>query len=183
MISASQRISLLARQPQTVFHARDLARLWNIEKENTLNGLLSRYYKKGLLFRIYKGLYSLQAPEKIDPFLLGVKALHSYAYVSTETILVRAGAMTQMVYDITLVSNRSARFQIGQHSYLSRQLQDKYLYNPAGIIQENGIFKATPERALADLWYFNPKAYIDGQDTFDKEKIRALQKEIGYPLT
>lgn len=183
MVSASQRISLLARQPQTVFHASDLARLWGIEKDNTLHGLLTRYHKKGLLFRIYKGLYSLQPLEKIDPFLLGVKALHAYAYVSTESILVQAGVMAQAIYHITLIGDRSVHFQIGRYSYLSRQLQDKFLYNPAGIIQENGIFKATPERALVDLWYFNPKAYVDGQDTFDKEKIKALQKEIGYPLT
>ncbi|MBI5414816.1 hypothetical protein HZA38_04875 [Candidatus Peregrinibacteria bacterium] len=183
MQSASDRIVLLARQAEPIFHSGDLARLWDVHNSNTLYTLLKRYTKKGLLFRIYKGLYSLLPLEKLDPLLLGIKAIHGYAYISTETILVREGFIMQIQHQYTLVSAFSRSFRIGPYTFKSRQLQEKYLYNPAGIIEKNGVLKATPERALADLFYFNPKVYLDSIHTIDMKKFQALQKEIGYPFT
>lgn len=183
MAHASERIALLARQPQTLFHSHDLAKLWNVQEANTLNVLLRRYSQKGLLFRIYKGLYSLKPISELDPLLLGIKALHRYAYVSTETVLVQRGLMAQMIPAYTLVSSSSRSFQIGPYLYKSRQLQEAYLYNPVGIQEENGILMATPERALADLFYFNPKAYIDGFERVDWAKLHQVQQAVGYPLT
>ena len=177
------RIAILARQSEQIFHSRDLGRLWNINNANTLNTLLKRYKQKGLLFRIYKGLYSLLSPDKLDPVLIGIKALHSYAYLSTETVLIEEGIITQLDYRYTLVSNSSRNFQIGQYRFKSRKLQDQYLYNSAGIIEKNGILRASPLRALADLFYFNPNAYVDGLKTIDFKKLNILQEEIGYPLT
>lgn len=183
MPNSSDRIALLAKQNHPIFHAKDLARLWAIENSNTLYTLLKRYTQRKLLFRVYKGLYSFLPIEKLDPLLLGVKALHRYAYVSTETILVKEGIITQILYNYTLVSNHSYHFQIGPHSFKSRKLKEEYLYNSAGIFEENGVLKATLERAIADLLYFNPKAYFDGMRRVDFNKVRQLQKEIGYPLT
>lgn len=177
------RIALLARQTQPVFHSQDLARLWDISNPNTLYTTLKRYNQKGLLFKVYKGLYSLFLPEKLDPLLVGLKALHGYAYVSTETILIQSGLMFQVSYKYTLVSNISRDFKVGANFYKSRQLADKYLYNPAGIIEADGILKATPLRALSDMLYFNPKFYFDGIKTVDLKKLNELQREIGYPLT
>lgn len=182
-MNSLNRIAILARQPEQVFHSRDLGRLWNISNANTLNTLLKRYSQKGLLFRIYKGLYSLLPPDKLDPLLIGIKALHGYAYVSTETILVQAGIILQMDYQYTFISQFSRHFQISQYHFRSRQLQDKYLYNTAGIIEKNGILKASTLRAIADLFYFNPKAYLDGIQTIDFKELNKLQKEIGYPIT
>lgn len=179
----SDRIAQLARQPQPVFHARDLSRLWGIEKANSLYTLLKRYRQRGLLFRIYKGLYSLLPPERLDPLLIGLKAIHAYAYVSTETILIEAGLMNQLSYKYTLISNISKNFKIGLNYFRSRQLADRYLYNPTGIIETNGILKATPLRALADMLYFNPKFYFDGIKTINPQELNKIQSQIGYPLT
>lgn len=181
MPNTSDRIAILARQKHPIFHAKDLARLWQIENLNSLYTLLKRYTKRKLLFRVYKGLYSLLPIGELDPMLLGVKALHSYAYVSTETILVKEGIIAQIVYDYTFISDHSRRFQIGTFSFTSRKLKDEYLYNSAGIYEEDGVLKATTERAVADLLYFNPKAYLDGIKMIDFEKVQSLQKEIGYP--
>lgn len=173
---------MLAKQPQSIFHSQDLARLWGIDNANTLYTILKRYKQKGVLFRIYKGLYSLLPPEKLDPMLIGLKALHSYAYISTETILIESGLMTQMVYKYTLVGGMSRNFHVGPHNFKSRQLADQYLYNPAGIIETNGILKATPLRALADMLYFNPKFYFDGIRIINLKKLNELQMEIGYSI-
>lgn len=181
--NSSDRIAMLARQKSPIFHTQDLARLWNIENRNTLYTMLKRYTQRGLLFRVYKGLYSFIPIEKIDPLLLGIKALHGYAYVSTETVLVREGIITQVIYSYTLIGSHSRHFQVGSYHFKSRKLKDEYLYNSSGIMEANGILMATPERAIADLLYFNPKAYFDGMKVVNFDEIRRLQKEIGYPLT
>jgi predicted transcriptional regulator of viral defense system len=178
----SKRFALLAQAGERVFHARDLANLWRIEDNNTLHTTLKRYVQRGLLFRVYKGLYSIIPPNQLDPLLLGAKALHEYAYVSTETVLIEAGIIQQSIDWITLISSKSKKFSVAGNNYWSRRLADKYLFNPAGIEKKEGTSVASVERAAADLLYFNPKAYLDGLRLVDWKKVRKLQKEIGYPL-
>lgn len=181
--NVSERFAQLARMGEKVFHTRDLANLWQIKNNNTLYTTLKRYTERGLLFRIYKGLYALVPAAEIDPLLLGIKALHEYSYVSTETILAEAGVIAQKINWITLVSSKSKKFSVGDNDYWSRKLADKFLFNSAGVENKNGVFLAQPERAAADLLYFNPNAYLDGANLLDWKKVRKLQKEIGYPLT
>ena len=178
-----QRFAQLAKLGAIVFHIGDLAVLWQIKDRNTLHTTLKRYVQQGLLVRIYRGLYSLKPIEQIDPFLLGVKALHKYAYISAETILAQAGIIQQIIGQITLVSSQSKRFSIGGNHYYSRKLADQFLYNPIGINEEQGVKKAAAERAVADLLYFNPYAHFDAEKFINWRKIKYIQKQIGYPLT
>jgi predicted transcriptional regulator of viral defense system len=179
----SGRFALLAQAGERVFHARDLANLWQIKDNNTLYTTLKRYVQRGLLFRVYKGLYSLVPADKIDPQILGLKALHEYAYISTETVLIEAGIIQQNIDWITLVSAKSKKFSVGENNYWSRQLADKFLFNSVGIIERNGILVASLERAVADLLYFNPNAYFDGSNLIDWQKVKKIQRELGYKLT
>lgn len=177
------KFAQIARLGESVFHTQDLASLWQIKNSNTLYTLIKRYKKRGLLFGVYKGFYSLKPVDQIDQTMLGIKALHNFAYVSTETVLVQAGIIQQNIHDITFISSQSKKFSIGDNHYRSRKLKDLYLFQPAGIIDERGIKIATVERAIADLLYFNPKAYFDGEKLIDWQKVKNIQKEIGYPLT
>lgn len=181
--SYKQRFSQLAKLGAVVFHAGDLANLWQIKNPNTLHTTLKRYTQDGMLIRIQRGLYSLLPVNKIDSKLLGIKALHQYAYISTETVLAQAGIIFQSIPQITLISSVSKKFSLGDNQYYSRQLADKFLFNDAGIVLQNGIQTAIPERAVADLLYFNPKYHFDAQNLIDWKKVRAIQKQIGYPQT
>jgi len=69
---------------------------------------------------------------------------------------------------------------VGQLSFRYRKLKREFLFNPTGIIQQNGVFVATAERAVADMLYFNPKYHFDIQESIDFDKVKFLQKEIGY---
>ena len=133
------RIVALARLGQEIVHARDLGNLWQISDPNILYTTLSRYANQGTLFRIQKGMYSLKPIDTLDPWVLGLKGLHRFAYVSTETILTEHGIIAQKILFITLISNTSIRFSLGPHAYLSRKLQDAFLYNPAGIVEQKGV--------------------------------------------
>ncbi len=177
------RFSQVAKLGILIFHTSDLASLWQIKNTNNLHTTLKRYVQKGLLIRIYRGLYSLKPIEQLDPALVGMKALHRYSYVSTETILVQAGIIQQKFDQITLVSSVSKKFSVGPYGFRSRKMNDKFLYNGAGVTSEGGIKKASVGRAVADLLYFNPNAYFDAEKLIDWKKVKAIQKAINYPLT
>ncbi len=176
------RFAQLASMGEVVFHAKDLANLWKITSPNTLHTTLARYHAQGLLRRVYRGLYTLTPIGALDPLLLGSKALHTYSYVSTETILARAGIRMQTLPVITFVSGTSRTFSIGSQHYRSRKLADRFLHQEIGITTEHGITVASVERAVADLLYFHPRAFFDAPARIDWTRVRALQKAIGYPL-
>ena len=70
-----RRFAELAKLGEQVFHAGDLAVLWQIDSPNTLYVGLKRYTDAGLLFRVFKGLYSIKPVHEVDPVLLGMKEL------------------------------------------------------------------------------------------------------------
>ncbi|EKD43213.1 MAG: hypothetical protein ACD_72C00407G0003 [uncultured bacterium] len=173
--------STLLQQPQHIFHTQDLAMLWSISNQNTLYTTIKRYCQRKILHRIYKGLYATLPVANLDPRLLGLKAIHSYAYISCETILAQFGVINANISDITLISDQSKQFTIQQYSYRSRQLHDRFLYNPIGIEQVGTIRQASVERAVADLLYFNPQMHFDAPISW--KNIQQLQAQIGYPIT
>jgi len=179
---SARRFANLAKTGELIFHSKDLANLWRIKSSNTLHTTLKRYAQQGLITRIYKGLYSLKSIDQLDPIAVGIKALHSYSYVSTETVLTQAGIIQQNIPYITLVSSVSKHFSVGDYHYHSRKLADKFLYQETGIEKTGGIKTATLERAVADLLYFNPQAYFDNKKAIDWKKVKLIQQKIGYPL-
>ncbi|MEK7167198.1 MAG: hypothetical protein AAB732_02205 [Patescibacteria group bacterium] len=178
-----QRLAEIAKLSKIIFHSKDLANLWQIKNANTLHTTLKRYTKAGILFRIYKGFYSIKPINNLDFLLLGAKALHRFCFVTTETILQKHGVILQSNDQITFVSPISKRFSIGKHNYYSRKLADKYLYNPAGVYFSDGVKIATIDRAIADILYFNPNVYFDAEKFINWKNIKKMQKAIGYPLT
>ena len=179
------RFAQIAKLGETVFHTKDLANLWQIKNPNTLYTTIKRYVRKELLFRIYKGFYSIKPINQLDPTMLGIKSLHKFAYVSAETVLSQSGIIQQNINFISLISSQSKKFSIPgiPNHYYSRKLKDEYLYQSAGIIEKNGVKIAAIERAVADLLYFNPKTYFDADKLIDWKKVKKIQQEIGYPLT
>lgn len=176
------RFAQLAILGEIIFHAKDLANLWQIKNSNTLYTTLARYTQQKLLFRIYKGFYALKPIDKLDPLLLGAKAIHKFCYIGAETVLEKAGIIQQKTNYITLISSQSKKFNIGDYNYCSKQLNDKFLFKTIGIINKNGLKIASAERAVADLLYFNPKAYFDNNKLINWKEVKKIQQEIGYPL-
>lgn len=174
------RISELIKLDRKIYHSNDLAILWGIANKNTLYTTIKRYVQKGVLIPIYKGLYSTVPLSQLNPLELGKAIIHRYTYLSTETVLAQAGVIAQTTYAYTFVSDQSKRVTVGSISFLFRKLKDEYLYNPSGVINQNGIFVATNERAVADMLYFNPKYHFDVPESVDFDKVKAIQREVGY---
>lgn len=179
----NNRFAELAKIGETIFHSKDLANLWHIADPNNLYTTLKRYAQKKLIFKIYKGFYSLKPLPELDPLLLGVKALHQYCYVSTETVLENNGLINQVMSKITLVSAISKKFSIHTYHYYCRKMDNKFLFNPVGIIEKGGLKIATPERAVADMLYYNTRVTLDAEKLIDWNKVKEIQQALGYPLT
>jgi predicted transcriptional regulator of viral defense system len=175
------RISELLQLDRKIYHTNDLAILWGIASKNTLYKTITRYMDKGILFPIYKGLYSTVPLASLNPIELGKSIIHRYAYLTTETVLAQAGIISQSIYAYTFATDRSKSITVGQWTFRFRQLKDVFLYNPTGINEQSGGFVATVERAVADMLYFDPRYHFDLREAIDFEKVRSLQKEIGYP--
>lgn len=178
--NANKRMLILANSGRRLFHTSDLALLWDIKNQNTLNTTTKRYVQSGLLSRVQRGLYALGDISDISPIVLGASAIHDYAYLSTESVLAQSGIILQNLSYYTFVSAKSLRFKIGDHNYYSRQLKDEYLYNKIGIYKKDGVNIATPERAVADILYFNKNYYFDNSSQIDWEAVKKIQKNINY---
>jgi hypothetical protein len=164
-----------------IFHTGDLAVLWDISNKNTLYTAIKRYVRKGLLIPIYKGLYTTVPPAQLDPLELGKAIIHRYTYLTTESVLAQAGVIFHAIYACTFVSDLNKKVTVGSMSFLFRSLKQEYLNNPAGLLEQNGGFVASPERAVADMLYFNPRYHFDALGSIDFEKVKTIQKEVGYP--
>lgn len=174
------KYNALLKQNKKTFHAPDLALLWDITNKNTLKRTLKRFVDRGVLKRIHKGFYSTTDISNIDPYDLGFSYLNTYSYVSLETILAREGIIFQEIKYITFVSSKSSKFNVGGVKYSSRQLKDKFLINTAGIKKVGNHFEATIERAVADILYYNSKYHFDNDTAIDFNKVKEIQKEVGY---
>jgi predicted transcriptional regulator of viral defense system len=184
-ITSGKRIADIATLGEIVFHAGDAANIWNIRNKNTLHKTLSRYVGKGMVYRIYKGLYSTKPIDDIDPYLLGVKALHGSAYISCESILFDNGVINQPPKEITLVSVLSKRFTIGGHVFRSRKLNDRFLSNTTGITMSGEVYMASLSRAVADMLHFNSKKYLDASNSkiIDWKDVSSIAREVGYNIS
>ena len=155
------KLNLLLKSGESLFHTQDLALLWGIQNRNTLYTTIKRYVQKGILIQVTKGLYTTVPVRDLDKFELGTSLIHKFCYVSCETVLFLEGVINQVVYPITYVSSVSKKIEFNGTQYVYRQVKPEILMNPIGIIEKKGYFVATKERAISDMIYFNPKYYFD----------------------
>lgn len=172
------RFLSIAKLAIPVFHIDDLARIWGISNRNTLSTSLKRYVEKGLIYRLYRGLYSIKPVTELDPLPLGAKALNSYCYLSGETVLAKQGVIFQQIDYFTFMGEKTKRFKIGDYKYYCRQLKDEFLYNDVGIDKTEKLNLATLERAVADILYFNPKYHFDNPNTINWAEVNRIQTTV-----
>lgn len=156
------KLNILLKRPQKIYHTDDLRILWGIIKPATLHQTISRLIKKGVLIKIYKGLYSTIPLSELDPIELGSRLINRFCYLTTETVLAQNGIINQSPNKITFVSSISKIIAVDDKTYLYRQLNDKYLYDSEGVSpQANGVLVASIHRAKKDMLYFQPNYYFD----------------------
>ena len=172
------RFAILARLEEQIFHIDDLARIWGVSNQATLRVAVKRYVDAGLIYRLYRGLYSLKKLNDLDPRLLGAKAINKYCYLSGETILAQQGIIFQQINYFTFIGTGTKRFKIGDYNYYCRQLKDAFLYNDTGVDKNGPLNIASPSRAVADKLHFNPAYHFDNLAAIDWLEGKKIQQAV-----
>ncbi len=125
---------------------------------------LSRWTKAEQLYQLRRGLYALAPPyQKISPhpFYVANRLIPTGSYVSLQSALGYYGLIPEYVPIVTSVTTgRPTRWDtpLGTHEFRHIKTELLYGYQSIDFGQNQAAFVATPEKALLDLIYLEPKA-------------------------
>lgn len=125
-----------------------------------LRNQLRRWQKRGLIIRLKKGMYILNANDrKINPskqFL--ANQLYSPSYVSLEYALNFYGFIPERVLDVTSVTTKkTACFKNDFGNFIYQHIKTEAFRGFGAIKDESNLtyFMAGPEKAIVDFLYLN----------------------------
>ncbi len=125
-----------------------------------LRNQLTAWQKKGLILRLRKGLYTLNAEDrKIHPSRIFLaNQIYSPSYVSCEYALGYYDLIPEKVEDVTSVTTKkTASFRNAFGHFRYHHLKIPLFFGFRRIEDENGspVFVAEPEKAVLDFLYLN----------------------------
>ncbi|MFP4665099.1 MAG: hypothetical protein ACLFM1_11795 [Bacteroidales bacterium] len=162
---------------QTVFRLIDIAMMTGEDDLVSLSKKMNYYAKTGKINNPRKGIYAKKNYRKNE---LGCR-LYTPSYLSLYYVLQREGVIFQYSEMITLVSYLSRNVNVDNVTYQYRKVRNDILIDKRGIISENGINKATPERALLDLLYLGDDIIPDNPGSLDTDKLFDLLDVYNSP--
>lgn len=151
----------------------------------TAQKFLSRQVKRGTLLRLKREVYTLA--ENPPPEFLVANKIYQPSYLSLETALSFYGVMPEAVYSlISITTKPTRRFTVLGKEFLYKSLKNKafFGYRVESILGEE-IFIATPEKALADYFYFTAREGRQVNPRLDLtkvslEKTKAALSKMGF---
>jgi hypothetical protein len=163
------------RKKNTIFTLSEIAFLSNILEKDKLYSYLKYAVQNRYLTRISRGIYALDDSYDRQEF---ANKYRSPSYISLYTVLQEKGVVFQPYSSIYAVSQRSETVEIHHQEYCYRKIQDIYLLNPLGILNQNGVNKASLERALCDTVYLDGAGHFDNLRSVDWKMIKKIYKEV-----
>ena len=164
-------IKELLRKEQTVFSFKEIMLLWPEVDPATIKSRLHYYVKQGDLYSIRRGLYAKD--KHYNRFEVATK-IYTPAYISFETVLLKAGMIFQTYNQIFVASYLSRSIICDNQEYVFRKLKSVLLTNSLGIKQKNTYSIATPERAFLDMLYIHTDYYVDNLNPLDWRLVDQL---------
>ncbi|MBN1363602.1 MAG: hypothetical protein JW976_02230 [Syntrophaceae bacterium] len=161
-------ISAILRSSRTVFTFKDISLLWrNTDKKAVIAGI-NYYISTGQLYRIRRGIYAKD--KNYDKTELACR-IYTPAYISFETVLVRAGINFQYYGRIFIASYLAREIVVDGQVYQYRKIKNTLLTDPAGVLNKDGIAIATMERAFLDTLYLNTDYHFDNLASLAWDKV------------
>ena len=171
VLMSSGFIIKLYQDQRTVYSLQEIAMLIDEPDYIKLKQRVNYYVRTHKIRRLRKGIYAKQNYSVEE---LACK-IFKPAYISLEYVLQQTGVIFQYSANINLISYLSRKIEIGKNQFVYRKIKNEILYNSAGInMNDNGINKATPERAFLDTLYLNKEYYFDSYRSLDKTTIFSL---------
>lgn len=166
-------IAKLYRSPKTILTNKDLALIWQKNKQPDLKNKIAYYVKQKTLIRLTRGVFTKD--KNYHPQELATR-IYAPSYISFETVLREAGIIFQHDSAIFVASKWPQKIKIDKHRFIFRKLKNSVLFNPTGVTNRNGYSIATPERAFLDMIYLFPNYYFDNLEPINWEKCDQMAK-------
>lgn len=157
--------------PYTVFSVDEIAQMCPGVSHESILDRLYYFTRVGKLLHVHHGLY---AKSKYNPLELANK-LYKPSYVSFETVLAKAGVIFQYYETIHMASYVTRFVEISGNKIQYRRLKKGVLTNMAGIVEKDGYFEATKERAFLDAIYVYKRYHFDNLGALDFEIINEIK--------
>lgn len=158
----------LLRKDQTVYSFRELTLLWPEAKSSTIKSRINYYVKKGELYHIRRGLYAKD--KNYDRFEFATK-LYIPAYISFESVLVRAGIVFQHYNQIFVATYQSKNLVCDGQEFVFKKIKSIILIDAVGVDIKENYSIASPERALLDTLYINKYYYFDNLGPINWDRV------------
>lgn len=179
------KLNELRRIKKLYFGYEELARVLRVNPASA-RVAASRFVRAGLLVRIKRNMYMLretwQASGRNEKFMIANLG-QVPSYISLTTALDYYEVTTQMQRDYyeSVAVMRTKEMRINNTIFRYSRISER-LYS--GFSKENGLFIATPEKALLDAFYlmsfgrYNLDISALDASRLDKGKIEALSREF-----
>lgn len=157
--------------PRTVFNVQSLRMLTECEDSQKLTKSLHYYVKGGKIRNPRRGIYTKATYDEKEMAC----SLFRPAYVSLEYVLQRSGIVFQYDDAVTCVSYLNRIVEIDDKAYQFRIINPELWIGMDGIVQQDNILIATPERAFLDMVYLSAgNCYFDNLHPLNKIKVKQL---------
>ena len=163
---------------RTVFKVTDIAMLTGESNPGLLTRKLIHAARTGKIQNPRRGIYTKPG---YNPEELAVK-LYPPSYLSLQYVLERAGVIFQYAESITAISYLSREVEVDKRIIKFRKCKQQILYDWKGIGQsDQGVFRASPERAFLDLCYLEPDYHFDNLNPLDRKLVVDLLPVFSSP--
>lgn len=153
------------------FSIADLEKITGLPR-NSLYVALGRWEVGGVIERVSQGIY---IPLGSNVSFENIAAqLYIPNYLSFESALARYGILNLIPYTLTFATTRKTKNYALQNKEIEfRQISPKFFF---GFEMKNGVYIASPEKALLDEVYF----VVRGKATLDLDElnIKKLSRKI-----
>jgi len=172
----------LRKTGKLYFNIQDLGKISGYSTDS-LYVILNRLVKRNELIRLCPGIYIL--PEKIADIEIIANLIYYPSYLSFDSALAKYGLISQIPYTFSFATIRKTKsITLLDYSIEYRMINKSYF---SGYIKlKNGLFIASPEKALVDMIYIASfgKTYFDFGNiilkNIDMKKLNRLLSR--YPL-
>lgn len=172
---------------QPLFETKDVAALLGVENSNA-NKIVSRLAQGGLIIPVRRGKWALRT--NLNRLAIAEHLTSPYpAYVSLQSALYHHGMISQIpavTYVVSLA--RTRRYQTPVGTFSIHHVDPDFFFGYE--LDETGRAKmASPEKALADIFYFSPTKIrlfaklpeIELPPRFDWSKTLKMARQIKSP--
>src|SRR4030043_1011398 len=164
-------LKVLQKINKPFYTIADLEKITGLQR-NSLYVALRRWVAGGIIERVAQGIYlpmgSVISVENV------ASQLYIPNYLSFESALAKHGILNLIPYTLTFASTRKTKNYTLQNKEIEfRQISPKLFF---GFEMKNGIYIASPEKALLDEVYF----VVRGKATLDLDEldIKKLSRKI-----